>query len=125
MLLLNPKEEAQLPLFFCLKILISKTCKTKIEYIAIKRGRVCHANCINPKTQGGFMQTYNNQETVYLQLQNELSSFGLRPEEWSLHSRSHSLFEIKNIYSKNFVFSGQVEKTSGRPRWKMISLKSI
>ena len=71
------------------------------------------------------MQTYNNQETVYLQLQNELSSFGLRPEEWSLHSRNHSLFEIKNIYSKNFVFCGQVEKTSGRPRWKMISLKSI
>lgn len=64
-----------------------------------------------------------NPRTV--ELNTQLSDFGLHPADWSLIKGRAEKIRIQHKIEKSFYFVGSVEKVNGKRVWKTITLASL
>jgi hypothetical protein len=62
----------------------------------------------------------SNQQTN--QLSQDLKSFGLNPQDWSLLREKSEEYKIQSKQDQNFVFKG---RASNKGRWNQLVLVSI
>ncbi|OFZ31901.1 MAG: hypothetical protein A2622_11825 [Bdellovibrionales bacterium RIFCSPHIGHO2_01_FULL_40_29] len=66
----------------------------------------------------------NHQDTT-LELNHQLSDFGLHPADWELIYNSNNQIKIQHKQESSFYFLGLTQKVNGKNIWKNIILAGL
>lgn len=64
-------------------------------------------------------------QTLKQTLLNNLSVFGLNPEQWKLQKSKENTYWIQNKQIPSWYFRGVSTSSAGKTRWEQISLVSL
>ncbi len=71
------------------------------------------------------MNLITDTEISMLELNSQLSDFGLQPADWRLIRNTDDQIKIENKFESSFYFLGLTQKNGAKDYWKNIQLAGI